>query len=70
MAEKTTISLGEKIAKLRKERKLSLDKLSAMAKTSKSYLWDLENRKSRNPTVGKLTKIAKALGTTINYLLN
>lgn len=62
------MTLGEKIRNLRKEKGLSLDKLAEMTDTSKSYLWELENRNSRNPTKDKLIKISQALGVTTNYL--
>jgi len=62
--------LGIKIRQLRKEQGLSLDQLAAMAETSKSYLWELENRDAANPTLDKVSKIAEKLGVTAEYLLN
>lgn len=65
-----TDSLGDKIRKRRKEMELSLDELSDKTKTSKSYLWELENRNTRKPSAEKLTKIAEVLEVTIDYLLD
>lgn len=65
-----TSSLGEKIRKHRKEKSFSLEKLGEMTDTSKSYIWELENRSSCNPTADKLAKIAQALGVTTDYLTN
>lgn len=62
--------LGEKIRKLRQEKRLSLDQLAALAETSKSYLWELENRDTANPTLDKVKKIAGVLGVTSEYLLD
>lgn len=62
--------LGEKIKRLRKEKGYSLEKLAEMADTSKSYVWELENRDSSNPAAEKLKKIADALGVTVDYLTN
>ena len=62
--------LGKKIKKHRLEKKLSLDKLGEMTGSSKSYLWELENRSARKPSGEKLNKIAKALGITIDYLVD
>ena len=62
--------LGTKIRQLRKEKGLSLDQLAAMAETSKSYLWELENRETANPTMDKVSKIAEKLGVTAEFLLN
>lgn len=43
--------------------------LAEAADLSKGYLWQLENGKEPNPSLGVLTKIAKALGTTVADLL-
>lgn len=62
--------LGTKIRNLRKERGLSLDLLASEADISKSYLWELENRDTANPTMDKLGKIAARLEVTTEYLLD
>lgn len=64
-----TSILGEKIRRLRKEKGFSLDKLAELTETSKSYLWDLENRKPRRPSADKINRIAAALEVTPEYLL-
>lgn len=61
-------SLGEKIKKLRLEHNFSLEGLAELTDTSKSYLWEIENRSSHNLSYEKLTKIAQALGVTTDYL--
>lgn len=61
--------LGTKIRNLRKEKGLSLDQLAMTAETSKSYLWELENRETANPTMDKVAKIAEQLGVTPEFLL-
>lgn len=62
--------LGEKIRKLRKVKGYSLDRLAELALTSKSYLWELENRDSANPTMDKVAAIASVLGVTAEFLLD
>lgn len=62
--------LGTKIRNLRKEKGLSLDQLATLAETSKSYLWELENRETANPTMDKVVKIAEKLGVTSEFLLD
>ena len=64
------MSLGEKLKKHRKQKGYSLDRLAEVADTSKSYLWELENRETRKPSGEKLTLIAQALGVTTDYLLD
>ncbi|QTD57196.1 helix-turn-helix domain-containing protein [Parasphingorhabdus cellanae] len=63
-------TLGQKLSECRKQKGLSLDELAKIAATSKSYLWELENRDVRKPSAEKLTKIADALGTTAGYLMD
>ena len=65
-----TTSLGAKIKRHRKEKGYSLDKLAALTDSSKSYLWELENRDTRRPSGEKLTRIAQALEVTTDYLLD
>lgn len=62
--------LGEKIRQLRKAQGLTLDKLAELAESSKSYIWELENKNPPRPSAEKLTKIAEKLGTTIEYLMD
>lgn len=61
--------LGTKLRELRKEKKLTLEKLAEMAGMSKSYLWELENRESQRPSAEKLTQLADALGVAASYFL-
>lgn len=62
--------LGEKIRKLRREKKLSMDALASLADMSKSYLWELENSDDVNPTKEKIARIAAELDTTPEFLFN
>src|ERR1700730_107611 len=63
-------SLGDKIRKHRLEKGYSLDKLAKRTDSSKSYLWELENRDTRKPSGEKLTRVAEALSVTTDYLLD
>jgi transcriptional regulator with XRE-family HTH domain len=65
-----TTSLGDKIRRHRQEKGYSLDKLAEITASSKSYLWELENRGTRKPSAEKLTRIALALSVTTDYLLD
>ena len=62
--------LGEKIRKLRREQKMSMDTLASKAEMSKSYLWELENSDVANPTMEILTRIAAELLVTPEHLAN
>ncbi|BDW90991.1 helix-turn-helix domain-containing protein [Thalassospira tepidiphila] len=63
-------SLGNKIRELRKANRLTLDQLATMTGSSKSYIWELENKNPPRPSAEKLSKIAEQLGTTIEFLLD
>ena len=63
-------ALGEKIQKLRKAKGLTLDKLAELTESSKSYIWELENKSPPRPSAEKLSRIATQLGVTIEYLLD
>ena len=63
-------SLGEKIRQLRTQKKLTLDHLAALTESSKSYIWELENKNPPRPSAAKLAKIAAMLDTTLDYLLD
>ena len=63
-------SLGEKIRKHRQEKGYSLDQLAELTDSSKSYLWELENRPSPRPSAEKLDALAKILGQPVAYFLD
>ncbi|UZR28124.1 helix-turn-helix domain-containing protein [Methylococcus mesophilus] len=62
--------LGEKIRGLRKQKKLSLDQLADLTESSKSYLWELENKEAPNPSAEKIARIAAVLEVTTEFLMN
>lgn len=65
-----TTALGEKIHKLRKEKGLTLEQLAELTGSSKSYIWELENKSPPRPSADKLSKIAAQLGVTMDYLID
>lgn len=65
-----TTAIGDKIQKLRKEKGLTLEKLAKMTGSSKSYIWELENKSPPRPSAEKLSKIATQLGVTMDYLID
>lgn len=62
--------MGEKIRALRKSAKLTLEELAARTDSSKSYIWDIENRAEAKPSAEKLKKIAEVLDAPPDYFLN
>ena len=65
----TKPNYSNRIQKLRTDRKMTLDQLADATSSSKSYIWELENKSPPRPSAEKLAGIAKALGVTVDYLL-
>ncbi|RYG47612.1 XRE family transcriptional regulator [bacterium] len=63
------MSFGPKIKELRTAKRMTLDQLAAATGSSKSYVWELENKNPPRPSAEKLGAIAAALGVTVDYLL-
>ena len=63
-------SFGAKIRTLRKEKGLTLDQLAERTDSSKSYIWELENKNPPRPSAEKIAKIAAELGVTSDYLMD
>ena len=62
-------ALGDKIRAARKALKLSLEDLAEKVSSSKSYMWELENRDEPNPGADLLMRIPGALNVTTEHLL-
>ena len=65
--EKTAIS--KNIKKLRKQRSLSQDKLSKLADISHNTIIKIESGAIQSPTMDTASKIAKALGVSLDDLI-
>ncbi|MDD5551756.1 MAG: helix-turn-helix transcriptional regulator [Candidatus Pacebacteria bacterium] len=65
--EKSTIA--KNIKKLRKQRGLSQDKLSKLADISHNTVIKIESGAIQSPTMDTASKIAKALGVTLDDLM-
>lgn len=62
-------TLGDRIRDLRKKKGYTLDQLAEASKSSKSYIWELENKDPPRPSGEKLALIAEALDVTADFLL-
>jgi len=61
--------LGERIRELRISKGLTLEALAEKVNSSKSYIWELENKNVTRPSAEKLRLIAIALDTTTDSLV-
>ncbi|PIU75528.1 MAG: hypothetical protein COS76_00330 [Candidatus Portnoybacteria bacterium CG06_land_8_20_14_3_00_39_12] len=62
-------TIGKKIRQYRKKLGLSQDKLSKLAGVAYNTVVKIESGENPNPTIGTLTKIAKALEVGVDDLL-
>ena len=63
-------ALGYKMRLLRKKKGYTLEKLAELTESSKSYIWELENKNPPRPSAEKVSRIAGALGVTSDYLVD
>jgi len=62
-------TIGKKIRQYRKKLGFSQDKLSKLAGVAYNTVVKIESGENPNPTIGTLTKIAKALEVGVDDLL-
>lgn len=65
---KGTVSLGERISKLRTLAGLNNAELDRLAGLRKGHTWALERKEDPNPELKTLERLACTLGTTVGYL--
>lgn len=63
-------ALGDRIRELRKKKGYTLEKLAELTDSSKSYIWELENKQPPRPSAEKIGRIARVLGVTPEYLID
>ncbi|NMD69764.1 helix-turn-helix domain-containing protein [Bacillus sp. DNRA2] len=61
--------IGDRVKRLRQEKKMSLTELADQAGVAKSYLSSLERNLQSNPSIQFLDKIANVLGVTVDYFI-
>ncbi|PLR76928.1 transcriptional regulator [Bacillus sp. V3-13] len=62
--------IGDRVKKIRQEKKMSLSELADQAGVAKSYLSSLERNLQRNPSIQFLEKISSVLGVSVDTLIN
>ena len=61
--------LGSRVAKLRRERKLSQQELAKRVGVHQSFISKMESGEQANPNAEIVKNLAKALGCTADYLV-
>jgi XRE family transcriptional regulator, master regulator for biofilm formation len=67
--ETAYMMVGERIKRLRLQKKYSITELSEKAKVSKSYLSYIERGIQENPSLQVLARLAKTLDTSVEALM-
>ncbi|MDF2038079.1 helix-turn-helix domain-containing protein [Cytobacillus oceanisediminis] len=62
--------IGDRVKKLRQEKKMSLSELADQAGVAKSYLSSLERNLQTNPSIQFLEKIAAVLNVPVDHLIH
>ncbi|WP_249871331.1 helix-turn-helix domain-containing protein [Oceanobacillus saliphilus] len=62
--------IGEKIKKLRQEKRMSISELAEKAGVAKSYLSSIERNLQSNPSIQFIEKISTVLGVSVNDVIN
>lgn len=65
---KDSLFRGSRLKARRKELGFSLDELGKACKSSKSYIWELENKPELEPSASKVFMMAHALGVSMEWL--
>ncbi|MCL5667035.1 MAG: helix-turn-helix domain-containing protein [Patescibacteria group bacterium] len=63
-------NLANNIKKLREAKRLSQEKLARLADVANNTLIKMESGENQNPTLNSLKKVAKALGVSVDDLIN
>ena len=65
----STSSFSQRLRTLRDQRKWSLEDMARAVGSTKSYVWDLENKPNVKPSAELVQRLAAALEVTIEELL-
>jgi transcriptional regulator with XRE-family HTH domain len=63
------MALGPRIAKLRLEKKESLQQVGDAIGVSKAHIWELEKGRADNPSMALVERLADHFGVTVSFLV-
>lgn len=63
------MSLGEKLAELRRKKDQSLQDVASSVGASKGHIWELETGKSQNPSIELLRRLADHFQVSVSWLI-
>jgi transcriptional regulator with XRE-family HTH domain len=68
--QETHMGFGARIAKLRRDRKQSLQTVATAAGVTKTHIWQLEKEFTANPSMQLIQKLADHFGVSIAFLVD
>jgi transcriptional regulator with XRE-family HTH domain len=63
------MSLGVRLAKLRRKKGQSLQQVADAVEVSKAHIWELEKGRADNPSMALVTRLADHFGVSVAYLV-
>ena len=63
------MSLGLRIAELRRKKGQSLQQVADAVSVSKAHIWELEKERTDNPSMALVTRFADNFGVTVSFLV-
>jgi|SRR5947209_4693758 len=63
------MSLGLRLAKLRRRKGQSLQDVADVVEASKAHIWELEKGRAANPSMALVTRLADHFGVSVAYLI-
>ncbi len=63
-------ALGDRINRLRLKKGDSLQDVANAVGVSKAHIWELEKRRTDNPAMALVTRLADHFGVTVSYLVS
>ncbi len=61
---------GKKVKHKRKLLRFTLEVVAEAIGTSKSYIWEIENKENSNPSARVALRLSKLLGVSLEYLID
>jgi transcriptional regulator with XRE-family HTH domain len=61
--------IGVRLAKLRRKKAQSLQEVADAVGVSKAHIWELEKRRTDNPSMALVTRLADHFGVSVAYLV-
>lgn len=61
-------TMAARMRELRASRGLTLQQVADRANAGKSHIWELENGRSKNPSIEMAVSLARAFGVSLDYL--